>query len=114
MNAPEWLKPGVYGAVIGALSMSIIGFAWGGWVTGGTSNERALAMSRAEVVAAMVPVCLEKAGADPEGATKLDAIRAASTYQRRDALMAAGWATVPGAEAPDRDIAQACLAALAP
>jgi hypothetical protein len=71
-------------------------------------------MSRAEVVAKMVPVCFEKAGADPEGVTEPDAIRAASTYQRRDALMAAGWATVPGAEAPDRDIAQACLAALAP
>lgn len=114
MNAPKSLKPGDYGVVIGALSISIIGFAWGGWVTGGTSNERALAMSRAEVVAELVPVCFEKAGADPEGATKLDPIRAASTYRRRDALLAAGWATVPGAEAPDRDIAQACLAALAP
>jgi hypothetical protein len=113
MTAPERLRPGVYGAVIGALSISIIGFTWGGWVTGDTSNERALAMSRTEVVAAMVPVCLEKAGADPESAIKLDAIRAASTFQRRDALMAAGWATMPGTEAPDRDIAQACLAALA-
>jgi hypothetical protein len=114
MNAPDWLKPGVYGAAIGAVLVGITGFTWGGWVTGGTSNERALAMSRTEVVAAMVPVCLDKADADPERATKLDTIRAASTYQQRDALMAAGWATVPGAEAPDRDIAQACLTALAP
>jgi hypothetical protein len=113
MTAPEWLKPGLYGGAIGALLVGIIGFTWGGWVTGGTSNERALAMSRTEVVAAMVPVCLEKAGADPESAIKLDAIRAASTFQRRDALMSTGWATVPGAEAPDREIAQACLAALA-
>jgi hypothetical protein len=114
VKAPGCLKPGVYGAVIGAVSISILGFGWGGWVTGGTSNERAIAMSRTEVVAALVPVCLDKAGSDPERATKLDVIRAASTYQRRDALMAAGWATVPGAEAPDRDIAQGCLAALAP
>jgi hypothetical protein len=114
VNAPEWFKPGVCGAVIGTLSISIIGFPWGGWVSGGTSNERALAVSRAEAFAEMVPFCLEQAGADPEGATKLDPIRAASTYQRRDALMAAGWATVRGAEAPDRDTAQACLAALAP
>jgi hypothetical protein len=55
----------------------------GGWVTGGTSHERALAMSRTEVVAAMVPVCLDKAGTDPERETKLETIRAASTYQRR-------------------------------
>jgi hypothetical protein len=114
MNAPEWLKPGVYGALIGAVLVGITGFTWGGWVTGSTSNQRALTMSRTEVVAAMVPVCLDMANTDPERASKLESIRAASSYQRRDALMAAGWATVPGAEAPDRDIAQACLTALAP
>jgi hypothetical protein len=114
MKSPEWLKPGVYGAAIGAVLVGIVGFTWGGWVTGGTSNERARAMSRGDVVAAMVPVCLEQARADPEREAKLDKISTASTYQRRDALMATGWATVPGAEAPDRDIAQACLTALAP
>lgn len=114
MNSPEWLKPGVYGVVIGAVLVGIVGFTWGGWVTGGTSNERALALSRSEVVAAMVPVCLGQARADPDRETKLESIRATSTYQQRDALMAAGWATVPGAEGPDRDIAQACLTALAP
>jgi hypothetical protein len=70
-------------------------------------------MSSIEVVTAMVPVCLDKASADPGRATKLDTIRAASTHHRRDALMAAGWTTMPGAEALDRDLAQACLTALA-
>ena len=112
MNTPEWLKPGVYGAVIGAALIGGVGFTWGGWVTGGTADDRAMAMARDDVVAAMVPVCLDMAESDPERADKLATIRAASTYQRRDALMAAGWATVPGAESPDRDIAQACLSAL--
>ncbi|MEW9922337.1 hypothetical protein AB2B41_22285 [Marimonas sp. MJW-29] len=109
MNAPEWLKPGIYGAVFGAAFVGIVGFSWGGWVTSGTSNDRAMAMSRDEVVASMVPVCLDMARTDPERTRKLEMIRAASTYQRRDALIAAGWATVPGTDAPDRDIAQACL-----
>ncbi len=43
----------------------------------------------------MVPVCLETAQSDPARAEKLETIRAAPTYQRRDALMEAGWATVP-------------------
>jgi hypothetical protein len=60
----------------------------------------------------MVPVCLDMARSDPSRADKLATIRAASTYQRRDALMDAGWATMPGTDAPDRDIAQACLTAL--
>ena len=112
MNTPEWLKPGIYGAVIGAAAIGIAGFSWGGWVTGGTAHDRAMAMSHDDVVAAMVPVCLDMAETDPDRFAKLAEIRDASTYQRRNALMDVGWATVPGTEAPDRDIAQACLASL--
>ncbi|TMV09149.1 hypothetical protein FGK63_08565 [Ruegeria sediminis] len=112
MNTPEWLKPGLYGAVTGAVLVSVAGFSWGGWVTGRTSNDRSVAMAREHVVTALVPVCLDMARTDPEQAAKMAAIRAVSTFRQRDALMAAGWATVPGAETPDREIAQACLAAL--
>ena len=112
MNTPEWLTPGIYGAVIGAAFVGVVGFSWGGWVTGSTSNERAMAMSHDDVVAALVPVCLDLARTDPQRAEKLTKIRDTVTYQRRTALMHAGWATLPGTNGPDRDIAQACLAAL--
>ena len=112
MNTPEWLKPGMYGAVIGAVFVGVVGFSWGGWVTGGTAHDRAMAMSRDDVVASMLPVCLDMARSDPARADKMATIRAASTYQRRDALMTAVWATMPGTDMPNRDIAQACLAAL--
>ncbi|MBY6141859.1 hypothetical protein KUV26_20680 [Leisingera daeponensis] len=112
MNSPEWLKPGLCGAVTGAVLAGFVGFTWGGWVTGGTSNDRAMAMARNNVVTALVPVCLDMARTDAERDAKLAAIRAVATFRQRDALMEAGWATVPGAETPDRDIAQACLAAL--
>ena len=109
MNTPEWLRPGLYGAVVGAVVVGVVGFTLGGWVTGGTSNDRAMAMARDDVVASMVPVCLDLARSDPARADKMATIRDASTYRRRDALMEAGWATMPGAETPNRDIAQACL-----
>ena len=112
MKTPEWLKPGIYGAVIGAAFVGIVGFTWGGWVTGGTAHDRAMAMSHDDVVAAMAPVCLAIAQTDPARAAKLAVIRDTRKYQRRDVLMEAGWATMPGADAPDRDIAQACLASL--
>lgn len=112
MNAPEWLKPSLYGAAAGAIIISIAGFSWGGWVTGKTSSDRSIAMARDNVVTALVPVCLDMARTDPKRTAKMAAIRAASTFRRRDALMDTGWATVPGANAPDREIAQACLAAL--
>ena len=109
MKAPAWIKPGIYGAIIGAVLVGVIGFSWGGWVTGGTANDMAVSMARDNVVSAMVPVCLDMARTDPERTAKLTMIKAAETYQRRDALMEAGWATMPGTDAPDRDIAKACL-----
>ena len=69
-------------------------------------------MSQDDVVASMVPVCLDLARADLARADKLATIRVAATYQKRDALMTACWATMPVTDAPNRDIALACLAAL--
>ena len=83
MNTPEWLKPGIYGAMIGAAVVGVGGFTWGGWVTGGTAHERAMAMSRDDVVAGMVPVCVDMALTDPDRSAKLAAIRDASRCQWR-------------------------------
>lgn len=112
MNAPEWLKPGLYGAAIGAILVVGVGFAWGGWVTGATARENAMTRAHDDVVAAFVPVCLDMAGTDPERARKLETIRTATSYKQRDALMDTGWATMPGSVDADRDIAQACLKGL--
>lgn len=66
-------------------------------------------MSHEDVIAARVPVCLDMARTDPDRIAQLATIRAAATYKQRDTVMAAGWATVPGSETPDRDLAQACM-----
>lgn len=63
-------------------------------------------------VFAIPAVCLDMAQTDLDRAAKLAVIFDTQTYQRRNALTEAGWATVTGAEAPDRDIAQACLTSL--
>lgn len=109
MNTPEWLKPGLYGAAIGAVLLAGIGFNWGGWVTGGTARDRAMSLAHDDVVAALVPVCLDMALTDPDRAAHLATIRAATSFRQRDALMDTGWATMPGSADPDRDIAKLCL-----
>lgn len=112
MNTPEWLKPGLYGAAIGAVFIGVVGFSWGGWMTGGSANEMATSMARDEVVAALVPVCLDKARTDPDRIAQLATIREATSFRRRDAVMATGWATMPGEDAPNRSLAQACVEGL--
>ena len=81
-------------------------------MTGGGADKMASARSHDEVIAALVPVCVDMSRTDTDRIAKLATIREASTYQRRDALMQAGWATVPGSETPNRDLAGACVAAL--
>lgn len=113
MNTPEWLKPGLYGAGAGAVALGIVGFSWGGWVTGGTAEQMAADQARVEVVAALVPICIEQSKQDPQVVETLAQLKDASSYKRNDMLMDTGWATMPGSSDPDRQVARACLEKLA-
>jgi dienelactone hydrolase len=113
MNIPEWLKPGLYGAAVGAVALAIVGFSWGGWVTGGTAEKMASEHARLEVVAALVPICIDQSSQDPQVVATLTQLKDASSYQRSDMLMEAGWATMPGSNDPNRDVARACMEKLA-
>ena len=112
MTFPEWTKPGIYGALGGAIAVSILGFSWGGWTTSGGAQSVAQDLAAEEVTLAMVPVCLNMSAADPERTEKLAALQEVSGLGRRAAMMETGWATRPGSDAPDRDLADACLAGL--
>lgn len=113
MKTPEWLKPGLYGAFAGAVVLAIAGFSWGGWVTGGTAQQMASDKARMEVVSALVPICIEQSKQDPQSIETIAELKAASGYQRRDMVMKAGWATMPGSSDPNRNVAVACIEELA-
>ena len=42
MVQPVWLKPGIWGAVVGGVLTMIVGFGWGGWTTSGTAGQMAI------------------------------------------------------------------------
>ena len=109
MTFPEWTKPGIYGALVGAIAISILGFTWGGWTTGSSAEKMAKDLAKDEVTLAMVPVCLKNATADTDRVTKLATIQAARGFNRSKAVMDTGWATLPGTEKPNRDLAEACV-----
>ena len=73
-----WLQPALYGAACGAMAVAIVGFQWGGWVTGGTAKTMAGNQAQAEVVAVLTPLCLDVAKNDPEFASKMIEIKKAS------------------------------------
>ena len=41
MKIPVWIKPGIWGAVVGAIAIAIIGFSQLGWSTSGTAEKLA-------------------------------------------------------------------------
>ena len=53
----------------------IVGFSWGGWVTGGTARQTAETMARDAVVARLAPICVVQSGRDPANAVKLVALK---------------------------------------
>jgi hypothetical protein len=109
MQRPEWLKPGLWGAVAGAMAITTIGFWQLGWVT--TTTAEKLAQNRADtaVVAALLPFCLDKAQLDPGNAAVFAKLHAEqSPYSRSELVIQAGWATVGRDKAPDTALAHAC------
>ncbi|MEQ9490575.1 MAG: hypothetical protein RIM72_16460 [Alphaproteobacteria bacterium] len=109
MNTPESTKPVLLGAIAGAAVLAIVGFSWGGWVTGSTAEKMASEQAETEVVAALVPICVEQSNNDPMNVAMLEKLKDARGYQRREMLMETGWATMPGSSDPDRDVASACM-----
>ena len=114
MKTPEWTKPAIYGAAVGAIALAIVGFGWGGWLTGSKAERLAADHARAQVVAALVPICVEQSRADPEQAGRLAEMKAASSYGRSEVVMKSGWATMPGTTTANRQVATACTAELIP
>lgn len=108
-----WMKPGVWGAVIGSILTMIVGFNWGGWTTSSTANQVAMQRADAAVTAAFIPICLAQVKLDATKGKKLGELKAITTsYDQTDFVMKAGWATFPGKADPNRDVAEACASAL--
>lgn len=113
MKTPEWIKPAVYGAVTGALALAIIGFTAGGWMTRGTALKMADNASADAVVAVMTPYCVAQSKTAPDSMEILAALKVAATYDRREIIEKAGWATPLGATSPNRELAISCNSAIA-
>ena len=108
-----WLKPGIWGGVIGCILTMIVGFSWGGWTTHSTANQEAIKRADAAVTATLVPLCLAQEKVDASKGTKLGELKAiTSSYEQTDFVVKAGWATFPGTADPNRNVAEACASAL--
>ena len=92
----------------------IVGFTWGGWVTGGTAREMAKVMAEDAVVRRLAPICAVRFEQDPRKDQKLKELKEVSAWQRGDYVTKQGWATLPGDKEPDSKVAAECAKLLVP
>lgn len=92
----------------------IIGFEWGGWVTGRTAKSMAEAASNDAVVARLAPMCVAKAKQDPQWAEKQKTLASTSSWDRSDYVSQQGWATILPDKEADSRVARECANRLVP
>ena len=115
MKIPADTKPALWGAAGGAIAAAIIGFTWGGWVTGGSAEKSALARTSDAVVVALAPVCVEKFRQTSDSSVQLAALKKVDAWSQGDFVEKGGWANVPGDNPPAQvsAVAKACAETLA-
>ena len=104
----ENIQIGVVSAIAGAIALAIIGFSWGGWVTGGTAQEMAEKKAENAVIDRLVPICVSQYNEDPEKGIKLNELKDTRDWQKGDFVEKQGWATLPGEEKPNRRVVEEC------
>jgi hypothetical protein len=86
----------------------VIGFTWGGWVTGGTATRmaaEAAAGANAQMAAAD---CIIRFESGSDATAQLAALKKAESYSRSDMIEKGGWATMPGSKEPVQGAALIC------
>jgi alpha/beta superfamily hydrolase len=107
----ESLKRLLQGAAAGAVAAILVGFSFGGWSLGSTSERMAKERSDQAVVTALAPVCADKFRALPEAAAKTVALSKVDSWRRIDEFPKE-LVTLPGETSPNSALAYACSALL--
>lgn len=104
-----WLKPGIWGAVIGMIGIMVLGFWQFGWVLGSKSDEMARDRANTAVAEALAPVCSAKFFAHSDAPAKLaDLKKLTSDYEQRNFVEKGGWAIAAVSDAPNYRLVSEC------
>jgi hypothetical protein len=108
MQVPAEVQPAFWGAVCGAAAVALIGFNWGGWVTGATAEAQAKERATKAVVAALAPICVANFQRGNDASAQLADLKKAKSWEQGDFIAKGGWATMPGATSVNAAMASTC------
>jgi hypothetical protein len=98
-----------WACVASIVATMIVGFTWGGWVTGGTARKMADGVSEEAVARRLAPMCVVRFKQDVRKDQKLKGLRETGSYEQADYVKKQGWATMPGEPEPDAKVADECV-----
>ena len=101
----EMIKPLLWGAIGGAIITMIIGFSWGGWVTGGSAQERL----DVAVLPLAAEICANNFKADPDFEKNLAALKKEDNWQRDGYIEKGKWSVMAGDDTSKSGVADACV-----
>jgi hypothetical protein len=90
----------------------IVGFSWGGWVTGGTAREMATKAGQEANASMAAGFCVTQFKNDSNTVSQLAALNKTDTWDRGDFITKGGWAKLPGMKEPVPGSADLCAKAL--
>jgi hypothetical protein len=96
------------GIAAGAIATLVVGFYWGGWVTGGTAKGMVQKSAETAVVSALAPICVDQFQHQANAIANLTELKKINSWQQGSFIEKGGWATMPGATSPDSAVARAC------
>jgi hypothetical protein len=102
-------KYGVWGLVLGAAAAMIVGFAWGGWVTGDTAKGK----SDEAVLASRAAICVAQFMRAPNHDQELKAFEETDSWKRSELIEKGGWDKMPGQAEANGAVAEACAKGIA-
>lgn len=113
-DATQFSKTGIFWiCLVVIVGTMLVGFTWGGWVTGGSSQKAAATMANNAVIQRLTSICVAQFQQDPTKEQKLVELKAASRFQQSTYVREQGWATMPGDEQSDTKVASECAKVLA-
>lgn len=91
------------------LATLILGFTWGGWMTGASARKAVTQASydaRADMAAA---ICVSRFDASPDHVANLAALKGTDTWRRDDYMAKGGWLKIDGLESDISGASSLCV-----
>ena len=97
-----------WGAAAGAVVTLVVAFSTGWAVTSSSAMADARKMVQDAVTDSLAAICVAQFDEDSASEANLEALQSTQLWKRSKYVIDGGWATMPGATSPTRNVASRC------